>query len=619
MLIKQKLIANTVISIVSMFGMLLLLNYSSSSLKKDISLAQNVSNMESAVLHLQKYEKSFIYQKKLSDADNFNAENTELQTLLANIKNKLFAYNISTEEVNLLTAALASYKEEFSKLVEAQKRIGLSPQDGFTNALTKAVKQVERSIGKNDFELLSLTLQLRSHEKDFLTNFNIKHLQKFNRVYKKLESKVAESSLGFTKKAAVNYSLPKYKKAFMDLVKEQEVLGFDAKSGLRKSLEDSASTVIEHQSLLVLKINRAIENFIASLNNMTYLLFSIALIITFISASMISRSIINSVSYIKKAIIKVSESNNLTLSVQTKNKDELTDIANAFNEMINNFHQLIISTKNSAMNVNQITATLTSNIHDSNKGIQSQMANTDMVATAVTEMVATIEEIAKNTEDAANNAAQANESAENGMDGVVATVAQINILSDKLIESENVVTNLSEDSQMIGNVLDVIRSIADQTNLLALNAAIEAARAGEHGRGFAVVADEVRTLASRTQTSTKEIEVIIHSLQTQTQKIVKLMGECKQEGKESTNQANQAGMMLEKINEEISGIMDMNTAISTAIQEQSVVASEVNKHIVSIRDLAVHSGDTSQKNNAMSTKLESQANQLIAEVDKFTV
>ncbi len=133
------------------------------------------------------------------------------------------------------------------------------------------------------------------------------------------------------------------------------------------------------------------------------------------------------------------------------------------------------------------------------------------------------------------------------------------------------------------------------------------------------MADEVRTLASRTQESTKEIENIISSLQSRTKNIVSLMTECRDEGKDSAEQANQAGQMLEQINHDIVGIMDMTTAIATAIQEQSVVASEVNRHVVSIRDVAENSSTTSQQNNEMSTELEGQANKLISEVSKFTV
>ncbi|WP_022942650.1 methyl-accepting chemotaxis protein [Psychromonas hadalis] len=619
MLIKHKLVANTAISIASMLAMLVLLNFSSSALKKDISLAQDIGAIESGILQLRHYEKNFIAQKKLSDVDDFNAQDTKLENQLATIKKSLDAMGTPTNEVLTLISALGDYRQKFTSLVESQKRIGLTTRDGLYGALTKSVKQVERSIGQSDFEMLSLTLQLRRYEKDFLMDFDRKHTRKFERIYKKLAAGVEGSSLSIGKKTAVNYSLPKYKKAFLDLAKEQKIFGYNAQSGLRKELFDSATRVIQQQKSLVSKTDQAIEGYIKSISNVTYLLFAIALILSIVMGAVVSRSIMSGILFIKNSIVKIAETNDLTIVVSTKNNDELAEMANAFNSMIENFHNLIISVQESASNVSRATGTLTANIHQANEGVQAQMQETDMVATAVTEMVATIEEIASNTTDAADKADQTNRHAAVGRQGVDATIEQIGILSDKLIESEEVVNLLAKDSETIGSVLDVIRGIADQTNLLALNAAIEAARAGEQGRGFAVVADEVRTLASRTQASTKEIENIISSLQSRTKNIVELMTDCRNEGQESAEQANKAGEMLEQINHDIVGIMDMTTAIATAIQEQSVVASEVNRHVVSIRDVAENSGETSQQNDAMSRELENQANKLIAEVSKFTV
>jgi len=619
MLIKHKLIANTVISITSMLAMLLLLNLSSSSLKKDISLAQDIGAIESGILQLRHYEKNFISQKKVSDVEDFNAQDIKLENQLKAVQKILVTMDMPTAEVSKLSSTLGEYRQHFNTLVESQKRIGLTTKDGLYGTLTKAVKQVERSIGKSDFEMLSLTLQLRRFEKDFLMDFDRKHIRKFERIYTKLIDGVAGSSLSIGKKTAVNFSLPKYKKAFLDLAEEQKVFGYNAQSGLRKALFDSASVVITQQNSMVIAVDKSINNYIKSLSNLTYLLFAIALVLSIIISSMVSRSIMRGILFIKHSIVQIAETNDLTIVVSTKSNDELAEMASAFNSMIKNFHALIISTQESANNVNHAASTLTSNIHQANEGVQAQMQETDMVATAVTEMVATIEEIASNTTDAADKAEQTNQNASIGKQGVDATIKQINVLSEKLIESEEVVINLSKDSETIGSVLDVIRGIAEQTNLLALNAAIEAARAGEQGRGFAVVADEVRTLASRTQKSTKEIENIISSLQGRTKNIVLLMTDCREEGRESAEQANKAGQMLEQINQDIVSIMDMNTTIATAIQEQSVVASEVNRHVVSIRDVAENSGQTSQQNDEMSTELETQANKLISEVSKFTV
>ena len=193
------------------------------------------------------------------------------------------------------------------------------------------------------------------------------------------------------------------------------------------------------------------------------------------------------------------------------------------------------------------------------------------------------------------------------------------MLAEQLVGSAAVITELERDSITIGSVLDVIKGIADQTNLLALNAAIEAARAGEQGRGFAVVADEVRTLALRTQTSTQEISSIISTLQTRTHSIVELMQESQQQGMESAEQATIAGDILRTITNDVINIMDMSTQIAAAIEEQSMVAAEVGKNVVVIRDIADESSHAAEENASASEEVRVRAQTLHEAVSQFRV
>jgi methyl-accepting chemotaxis protein len=321
----------------------------------------------------------------------------------------------------------------------------------------------------------------------------------------------------------------------------------------------------------------------------------------------------------RDGMLNIAKTNDLTITLDVSGKDELAEMADVFNRMITSFRNLIVEVNQSVTTLNDATQSLSENIHTTNVGVDEQIQETDMVATAVTEMVATVDEIANNTREAVSKAESTNQNADNGKKGVESTIAQIQQLSKQLLDSETVVQQLEKDGETIGSVLDVIRGIAEQTNLLALNAAIEAARAGEQGRGFAVVADEVRTLASRTQDSTQEIEGIINSLQGRTAEIVKHMANCRTQGEESSSQADSAGHMLEEITQDISLIMEMNTAIATAIKEQSTVASEINEHVVSIKDVAEQSGRSARQNSEMSEELSAQANILHQEVSKFTV
>ena len=333
----------------------------------------------------------------------------------------------------------------------------------------------------------------------------------------------------------------------------------------------------------------------------------------------VSKSILSGITKLKNTMVKVSKSNDLTIVVDVEGRDELAEMGKAFNGMITSFRNLILEVRHSVETLNEVTHNLTENIHTVNAGVDAQIQETDLVATAVTEMVATVDGIVSNTREAAAKAESTNKNADNGRKGVEKTIHQIDLLSNQLSEAEAVVHELEKDSVTIGSVLDVIRGIAEQTNLLALNAAIEAARAGEQGRGFAVVADEVRTLASRTQDSTQEIESIITSLQSRTADIVKNMASCRIQGQESADEASSAGKMLEEITQDVALIMDMNAAIATAIQEQSTVASEVNQHVVSIRDVAEQSGKSSNHNAQMSEELSQQANVLNNEISRFKV
>jgi methyl-accepting chemotaxis protein len=619
MLIRQKLMINTGVFIISMVAMLSLMNFSSSSLQKDISIAQDLGKIESNVLQLRRNEKDFIARKEGQYLDTFNTNIAVLNKDIDSISKELQSIGVSTTETQQLKKVIAEYQSHFSALVNAQKSIGFNANSGLYKKLREAVNIAELAIGDVDYRALSMMLKLRRSEKNFMLRFEDKYVKSFQDDFINLDNTIYKSYLPDSQKRTINDALKIYHDAFLSLVKEQKVLGYNANEGLQKQMRESVHKVDILLATVIKKVNRAVTEYVSFIEKLTYSVFTIAIIIATLISWFLGKGIIQGITLIKNSMVRAAESNDLTIHIESKNKDELADMANAFNNMLKNFQHLIISVNQTVMSVNNATSTLVSNIQQANAGVASQMQETDMVATAVTEMVATIEEIASNTTDAADKAQQTNVNANKGREGVDLTINQIKVLSNKLVASESVINELAKDSQTIGSVLDVIRAIADQTNLLALNAAIEAARAGEQGRGFAVVADEVRSLASRTQESTKEIEHIIDKLQTRTQGIVVLMSECRKEGEESTTQASEAGRMLEEINNDVVNIMDMTTAIATAIQEQSAVASEVNRHIVSIRDVAEIASESAQQNEQMSSELTQQATVLTSEIKRFTI
>jgi methyl-accepting chemotaxis protein len=287
--------------------------------------------------------------------------------------------------------------------------------------------------------------------------------------------------------------------------------------------------------------------------------------------------------------------------------------------MVESFQALIQQVNEAVAVMHESCSELSENATRTSDGVMRQLNETDMVATAITEMGATIDEIAKNTELAAERANQTHTNAQNGQLGVEQTIEKIQSLAQQLNSSATVVSELERDSGTIGSVLDVIRGIAEQTNLLALNAAIEAARAGEQGRGFAVVADEVRSLAMRTQESTEEIAGIIQTLQSRTRSIVQLMEASQRQGGESAEQAASAGTLLAQINADVTNIMDMSTQIAAAIEEQSSVAAEVNKNVVIIRDIADESSHAALANAKASDDVRERAEYLKNAVSQFRI
>ncbi len=602
-----------------MVVVLVLLIYSVNSLQTNIRIAREIGEVESSILQLRRSEKDFIARKDLKYLDKYNATHQKLSTTLTSMTEDLSKAGMELDEVRKLRQVVEQYKASFSQLVASQQVIGLNPKDGLYGGLRSAVHDVETLIGKDDYQLLSGMLQLRRNEKDFMLRLDDKYVSRLTNNKANLVEQVGQSSFDADKQQEIIRLLDAYERSFLNLVSEQTTLGLSHDEGLQGEMRAAIHQVDQYLATLVNESKAVVESYSSFVYTLAITVFAVVMIIAISFAFYIYRSIITSIETLKTTMLNISKTNDLTIAIDTSGEDELAEMASVFDDMVASFRNLIVEVNHSVNTLNDATQVVAQNIHTTTIGVESQIQETDMVATAVTEMVATVDGIAENTKEAARKAEQTNENAQKGKQGVDTTIGQIGLLSTNLIDSEQVVFELEKDGQTIGSVLDVIRGIAEQTNLLALNAAIEAARAGEQGRGFAVVADEVRTLASRTQDSTQEIESIISGLQTRTQQIVQHMAACRDQGSESATTADSAGVMLEEITADVSTIMEMNAAIAVAIQEQSQVALEVNKHIVSIRDVAEQSSGMTQQNAQMSEELSQQATVLAEEVNRFVV
>jgi methyl-accepting chemotaxis protein len=316
----------------------------------------------------------------------------------------------------------------------------------------------------------------------------------------------------------------------------------------------------------------------------------------------ITRSVVLPLMKTNTTLSQIAEGD-LTQRIAITSTDEVGQMASNFNAFADKLQSMITKISESTSELIMAAEGMATVTNQTSSGVQNQKIATEQVATAINEMSATVQEVATNAAYASTSASDANDESKEGNRVVNETIKAIENLANEVNVSAEVISKLKDDSVNIGAVLGVIKSIADQTNLLALNAAIEAARAGEQGRGFAVVADEVRTLAQRTQESTSEIESLIMLLQTGTEESVNVMGKSRNNAYETVEQAKAAGKSLASITNAVENILQVNINIATATEEQSAVAEEINRNVVDIQEISEQTALGAEQIANSSTKL----------------
>lgn len=336
--------------------------------------------------------------------------------------------------------------------------------------------------------------------------------------------------------------------------------------------------------------------------------------------SMIVRSISVPLGHTVNAMANIaSGEGDLTRALDTNGNDELTALAKNFNAFTSKLREVISQSLASASQLNSAARSLGGVAGEAQQHSEQQSLQMDQVATAINQVTYGVQDVAKNAEHASNEVQAAEEQAIQGQRNIDASLQQIAELSGTIDQSVEVIQALSTESVQIGSVLEVIRSIAEQTNLLALNAAIEAARAGEQGRGFAVVADEVRLLAQRTQKSTAEIQVMIERLQSNSEAAVKVIHESSQSSQRTVVQASQAGESLTLIAQSLRNLTGLNTSIASATLQQSHVVEDINMNVTQAAGLAQSNANAAQQSSAASQQLGALAADLNRLLGQFRV
>lgn len=618
MLIRHKLTLNALVVIAAMATMFILFSYTLSSVKELSQGKALTLRLQADMLQLRRHEKDFLARKDLKYLDRFDQTYQSMTANLSNIQQLLERYDMTLPELNDLNKTFARYQDLYHQVVKATEQMGLDHKSGYTGELRAAVHGIESELKKLNADAILVTmLQLRRAEKDFMLRLDMKYLSKFNGLYEQLTQQLSALSVSDTERQALLALAQTYQIKFTNYVQGAQNLGLSSKDGLRlqmRSTVQSSESLLDEsiaavEALLLERLDRA--------QMWSSLLFAAMLLLTSVVAWFIGRSIFLPIQSIQQAVANIHASKDLNLRVKAEGRDEVTEMAKTLNTMLSGFQDVICQVNEAVVAMNRTTGSLSDDARKTAQDIELQKSETEQVASAMTEMVASIEEVAMHTDQTAEKVRTAHQVAESGQRKVQSTITQIHDLSGRLESAVESVEVLSRQSDVIGSVLSVIQEIAEQTNLLALNAAIEAARAGEQGRGFAVVADEVRALAGRTQNATQEIDSIVAELQSQTKNIVHVIRESCSDSQRGCEQAGEAEQALLAITADVKEVLNMATQVAAAVEQQSGVAQEVGRNMSSIRDITDQAAGSVQRNSTASQEISAQASRLNQVVSVF--
>ncbi len=620
MTIKQKLTLIAVMVSLTMAS-LLVFEFATSSTIAELHHAQKmVTGLQRDMLGLRRHEKDFMARKDLKYQKRFRQLYEEMQQSLAALSSILQRYDFDTAVTDPLKESLVRYSTIFDRLIAVQQKIGLHHNDGLYGALRRSVQEAEAELESMGNVVLSKDmLMLRRNEKDFMLRRDMRYLDKFLNNYALFMDHLDRSGLPLASRSTIGNQMSSYRSKFLALAEAEQKIGLTPKQGLhgemRSAIHNVESMLAQQSAVLEETLDRKaarIEQFFIGITVVVITLFSIYVF-------WIVRGIVASINGVGRKICEVTERSDLTLRAPVQGQDELALMARDINGMLEAFQVIIRDTVDSADHLHAASGELSDMARHTGSKIVEQQGETQQVSTAINEMAHSVQDVANSTDNASRMAQQANEAAHEGQKVVSEVVDSIHAVASEIGQVSQVIHQLSEDSENIGMVLDVIRSIAEQTNLLALNAAIEAARAGEQGRGFAVVADEVRTLAGRTQDATQEIQAMIERLQSGARQAVSTIEQGRQQTEQSVRQAGAAGEALTEITRAVDNISSVSLQIATASKQQSVVTEEVNRSVVRISDSSLQVEKEAQQIIDASNDLHGLADKLKHSVSRFTV
>ena len=472
---------------------------------------------------------------------------------------------------------------------------------------------IERAVLSNTFSSGQFTdndyikfITLLSEQTTYFTVFLDFALEKYAKIFEEIVSGQNVEDVKYMRDIALQNP---------DNVSVEATLWFKAATGRINKLK-------EFENLLAAELLGSIDEAatIAARNLLWLTLISALIIIISLTLSVvILRQINRQIGSLSKAMNNVQRESNLNSRAKQFSRDELGILAFDFNDMVSHVASLISNVREASQELSKIVSEITQITHTVNGEVRSGLNETDQVAVAINEMDAAVQEVASNCSGTADKSRLAHEAASTGELLVNEASESVGKLSTEINHSKDIIQFVADDSNEIGGILDVINGVADQTNLLALNAAIEAARAGEQGRGFAVVADEVRTLAQKTSESTARIKGMIDQLQSRSKQAVEAMVSSQESTKHTVTRFNNVLAQLENITAQSSELSDMNLQNAAATEEQSATVDEVNRNITRIQQSYHSTNENAVLLKKTADELDFVAKRLEGEVSRFVV